>query len=556
MNDKTVKYMNMLAAAFGAVPSTPRPTSDPKNYPLYLKENSPSPKELDRQRSDKETGGVKFSIVIDATGSDKELTGCTLVSVCAQTYPFYEIVIVSDKSSYSDLLTDQTAFVEETSLFEADRAIEGDAVLLLLSGDVLSPDALYLIANKLNDDPLEQLVYADNDRINGAVRSRPCFKPAYSPVSEICFDYVQRPLCARKRLHELTGGFSGAADHHEYVMKCFEAAGGAAHIPKVLLSIRDDRRYNGTPKPPKGFELIPGSFEGSLRLIPKNPVKGRTTVIIPDAADAEELKTCLEWIDVLSVKRRHDIVIGLGKAPNDALKEYLDSLKKNKAAAVAELYQNGVRSIPSVLNECASRYPADHFVFLSAAARIVSCDFIDELLCPLMLEGAAISGGKLYDPDGLLYHSGYVIGLEGWAGSLYSGTIDDKRDEQKCFYTSVQRNVSAVSGAFMAVSSEDFLNVGMFDESFSEVGWDIEFCLRAARKGLTTVYTPFAEAKLIRRLKSFDEASKDDLTRCYDVMRGTLMTGDKYYSPNFDCRSRIPLTAIKPYRPIVLNPNF
>ena len=108
----------------------------------------------------------------------------------------------------------------------------------------------------------------------------------------------------------------------------------------------------------------------------------------------------------------------------------------------------------------------------------------------------------------------------------------------------------------MAVSSEDFLNVGMFDESFSEVGWDIEFCLRAANKGLMTVYTPYAEAKLIRRLKSFGQASKDDLTRCYDVMRGTLMTGDKYYSPNFDCRSRIPLTAIKPYRPIVLNPNF
>ena len=221
-----------------------------------------------------------------------------------------------------------------------------------------------------------------------------------------------------------------------------------------------------------------------------------------------------------------------------------------------ELFESGEMTVPRVLNECASRAAADHFVFMSAAIEIVSCDFIDELLCPLMLSGVGVSGGKLLCADGKLLHTGYVIGVGGWAESLYPGTEDDRHDETKCFYTAMQRNVSAVSGAFMAVNAETFLRIGMFDESFEEVGWDIEFCLRARERGLDTIWTPFAAAKLLREPKSFGEASKKDLSRCYDVMRETLLTGDPYYNTAYDCRFTTPIVSIKPTKPIVLNPNF
>ncbi len=55
-----------------------------------------------------------------------------------------------------------------------------------------------------------------------------------------------------------------------------------------------------------------------------------------------------------------------------------------------------------------------------------------------------------------------------------------------------QRNVMAVTGACMLVRRETFERLGRFDEAHQIVNNDLDFCLRAHRAGLLTVYTPYA----------------------------------------------------------------
>ena len=121
----------------------------------------------------------------------------------------------------------------------------------------------------------------------------------------------------------------------------------------------------------------------------------------------------------------------------------------------------------------------------------------------------------------------------------------------------VQRNVTAVSGAFMAVSGENFFSFGMFDETLSGVGWDTEFCVRLMRKGLANCFTPFAKARLSGGLPNdYANAGKANLLRCYDVYRETLLFGDRYFNPNFDYANPVPTLAAVPYPPIKLNPLY
>ena len=127
----------------------------------------------------------------------------------------------------------------------------------------------------------------------------------------------------------------------------------------------------------------------------------------------------------------------------------------------------------------------------------------------------------------------------------------------KCSFLHVQRHVTAVSGAFMAVSGENFFSFGMFDETLPGVGWDTEFCVRLMRKGLANCFTPFAKARLSGGLPNdYANAGKANLLRCYDVYRETLLCGDRYFNPNFDYANPVPTLAAIPYPPIKLNPLY
>jgi len=66
-----------------------------------------------------------------------------------------------------------------------------------------------------------------------------------------------------------------------------------------------------------------------------------------------------------------------------------------------------------------------------------------------------VIGGKIVNESGNILSAGTVIGLNGWAESPYSGEKDDFEDFLKCSFLHVQRNVTAVSGAFMAVKRSE-----------------------------------------------------------------------------------------------------
>ncbi len=107
----------------------------------------------------------------------------------------------------------------------------------------------------------------------------------------------------------------------------------------------------------------------------------------------------------------------------------------------------------------------------------------------------------------------------------------------------VTRNVSAVTGACLAVSKATIEKIGGFDEKFIVCGSDIELALRANQHGLVNIYDPNV------RLYHYESKSRDaskipqiDFDLSDQMYKTYRKNGDPYYNRNLDyycCQPKI-----------------
>ena len=121
------------------------------------------------------------------------------------------------------------------------------------------------------------------------------------------------------------------------------------------------------------------------------------------------------------------------------------------------------------------------------------------------------------------------------------------------------RRASAVSGACMAVRRECFADLGGFDAEFA-VGYnDVDFCLRANRKGWPVLYAPQAvfhhyESKTRRFERNLQGAALQQARLESSRLRAkwpAALLDDPFYNPHFE-RWAAPFTrlgAVSPWRP-------
>lgn len=121
---------------------------------------------------------------------------------------------------------------------------QGSWVALLDHDDLLPPDALIWVARKILEDQDAQLIYSDEDKIDGyGERSSPYFKPDWNPSlieGQNLFSHlgVYRTDLLR-RVGGFRVGFEGSQDY-DLLLRCVDCAGhhSVRHIPRVLYHWR------------------------------------------------------------------------------------------------------------------------------------------------------------------------------------------------------------------------------------------------------------------------------------------------------------------------------
>jgi len=171
-------------------------------------------------------------------------------------------------------------------------------------------------------------------------------------------------------------------------------------------------------------------------------------------------------------------------------------------------------------------------MFLNDDTEPLRPDWLERMVAQALRGEVGAVGAKLVYPNGTIQHAGLAIGIGDVAG--HPGR--NQRRTPFWNWADCTRNVTAVTGACLAVRREVFAELGGFDTAFAVNYNDVDFCLRARRAGYEVIYDASAvlqhrEAQTRLALVLYDERE-----RFYQRWGEALAAGDPYYSPNLNHR--------------------
>ncbi len=186
-------------------------------------------------------------------------------SVRHQRFGDWELVLVDDVSpsdEVRDVLREaaqadrRITVVERTtnggivaaSNDAVDRA-RGEFLVLVDHDDLLTADALEVMARAIEADPNADYLYSDEDKVDADGRFYDLFrKPDWSPERLRGQMYTGHLSVMRTALVRQVGafraGFDGSQDH-DLALRVSEQAGAVVHVPEVLLPLAGGARLGG-----------------------------------------------------------------------------------------------------------------------------------------------------------------------------------------------------------------------------------------------------------------------------------------------------------------------
>ena len=347
--------------------------------------------------------------------------------------------------------------------------------LVWLDGsETLHSSALYCYASKINESPSADLIYADEDEVDAdGYRSRPFFKPDWSPDYFELFNYVGTGACLSG--YVCAPIFGEATDPFDLMLLATEAARKVEHIRQILVHRRTGL---DTAKP---REHIAGEIDALRRRLRRT---GRTAIITPVRYD----RACYDVRLTMHSNPLVSIVIptagrvaGIGGRRIDLIFNCLDKLAANTSyenieiivvhdgdlgrARLENLVKRGVKTqayrddinVARKLNIGAAEGRGDYFLLMNDDIEPIAHDWIERMLEHFEKPHVGVVGAKLLLPTMKIQHAGIV---------LVNAKPDHvrfkyPRDDEGYYYsTCAVRNFSAVTGAVMMTRASLFKEMG------------------------------------------------------------------------------------------------
>jgi GT2 family glycosyltransferase len=260
----------------------------------------------------------------------------------------------------------------------------------------------------------------------------------------------------------------------------------------------------------------------------------RIHIIVPTRDKATLLETCIRSIIRFTAGFSYQITIIDNGSQMRETHELLTTLRQEhqfiRVMRIDEVFNY------SKLNNAAVRsIDSDLLVFINNDIEIFRQGWLQELVSLTTIADVGAIGHKLIFPDETVQHFGIKMGLGFVAGHPFHGL--SIKDHALSNYRTNTYEVTAATGACLAVKSADFLRVGGFDENLP-VGYnDVDLCLRLRNEGLTVLMAPSISMihhesqtrGAIKSLGSFKQAVFD--TIYMTEKHGKLLAHDSLSSP-------------------------
>ncbi len=417
-------------------------------------------------------------------------------------------------------------------------AAEASLTGILAIGDELGRDALASFAVASGLHPRADFLYADEFRLApGNPRPEAFFKPDFSPTLLLATNYIGRPLMVRPGLLAATGATAASLARdglHDLALRCTEAAAEIHHVPELLSRTDGGAAANdvdGSPAVRSALErrgvsaqVLPGMAAATWQVRTTAPVRGKVSIIVPTCAAKGYIETCLNTLRAITEYKNYEIVV-------------IDNIPESeeKWKTFVRAHADKVIEIPPPFNwsqfnnRAAAASDGDYLLFLNDDIEIIEPGWLDAMLREAAWPGVGIVGARLLYPNRTVQHAGMFLG-SGMGRHAFRHA--DAADPGYFGLALTRREVMAVTGACQLVRRDVFEHLGRFDEAHDVINNDLDFCLRAHRAGLRTIYTPYAT------LIHHELTSRDHLPDVFDTTRFTsewralFAAGDPYFNPN------------------------
>jgi O-antigen biosynthesis protein len=505
-------------------PAPAFPLTDPiERYAAWIREHEPSADELQRQRdvSVRWPARPKISLLLPVHDTPAQFLDELLTSAAAQTYDNWELCLVDGGSTSPETakilrhwetqdrrlrilrLPDNFGISENTN-----RALElatGDYLTCIDHDDLLAPFALYEIARAIAQFPTADIFYSDEDRWNtSGTRHSPFFKPEWSPALLRSFMYLGHLTVYRRELVAALGGFRKQFDlsqDYDFALRATEMTWEIRHIPSVLYHWREHAASGSTGGKPGARQTNLAALEDAMRRrnlpaeIIEYPTANRArlriskwpkvSIVVPtDSAD--RARACLTNLPRTTDYPDWEIIL----VTNSSLATALEGTKAGKSRTRFVRYDKPF-NFSEKCNLGAEAGSSERVIFFNDDVEPAEADWIQNLIEPLEDPEVGAVAPKMLYATGKIQHAGLVTGVRGLIGTAFHQRPADSTEHFNLAQS--MREVSALSGACLAMRREDFFRLGGFDISNTPIaGSDLDLSFKIREAGRRCVYTPFA----------------------------------------------------------------
>ena len=324
-----------------------------------------------------------------------------------------------------------------------------------------------------------------------------------------------------------------------------------AHIPLILSHVL-------TTLAPVDVSFYEPTLQGALiqpnaRPMPSRRPVSRVGIIIPTRDQVDLLKECIDSI-ILNTDypdTAYEIVIVDNGSSEEATTSYLTEISAKPNITIVTF--PGEFNFAKICNAGAAAVDCDVVIFLNNDMSVIRGDWIRQLVLLASLPDVGVVGAKLLYPDGTIQHGGVVLGIQGVGAHRLVGV-----DHEAAEAFDVTREMSAITGACIAVRQTLFKDLGGFDPALKVAFNDVKLCIDARQAGYRNLYV--SDALLFHhesKSRGFDQSpikKARNYREAIYVRRPVSRSfhDDPYYNPNLSLQQigklATPPRAVRPWR--------
>lgn len=537
----------------------------------------------------------KISIVMPTYNTPEKWLRAAIESVKKQLYSNWELCIADDCSTESHVQTILEEYTRSDSRIRYVRrnqnghiAEASNSALALAGGefmglldhdDELREHALYMVVEELNRNRDIDFLYSDEDKVTSyGMRFNPHFKSDWNPELFCGQMYTCHFSVFRTSVVRAVGGFrkgfDGAQDW-DLAWRVVDASDESRirHIPHVLYHwrvIEGSTAQSTSSKPyvmaaqkrsveehlartgaaAAEVEILDSISQIKVHYPVPNPAP-LVSIIIPTKDQVELLSRCVDGILHETDYPAVEIIIVDNRSSDPKTLAYFEGLRSDSRIKV--ITDTSPFNFSRLNNDAVKHSRGELVAFLNNDLEVIEGRWLRAMVSHAVRPGIGAVGARLLYPNGLLQHSGIILGIGGVAGHNHKGRM---RHDTGYFNRAIlTQNLSAVTAACMVVPRRVFDEVSGFDADQLSVAFnDVDLCLRIREKGYRIVFEPAAELYHHESASRGYETTPEKFARFegeIEAMKsrwGSKLEVDPYYNPNLSLQTEDFAFAFPPRR--------